>query len=62
LAAIYRITEDDELRRTLAVAGPARAAHFSWRFTAQTTLEAPRALICENCLRVCASMIEERST
>ena len=40
LAAMYRITEDDELRRTLAVAGPARAAHFSWRFTAQTTLEA----------------------
>ena len=35
---MYRITEDDELRRTLAVAGPARAAHFSWRFTAQTTL------------------------
>jgi len=40
LAALYRITEDDELRRTLAIAGPARAAHFSWRFTAQTTLEA----------------------
>jgi len=40
LAALFRITEDDELRRTLAIAGPARAAHFSWRFTAQTTLEA----------------------
>ena len=40
LAAMYRITEDDELRRTLEIAGPARAAHFSWRFTAQTTLEA----------------------
>jgi glycosyltransferase involved in cell wall biosynthesis len=40
LEALFRITEDEELRRTLAIAGPARAAHFSWRFTAQTTLEA----------------------
>jgi glycosyltransferase involved in cell wall biosynthesis len=40
LAAMFRITEDDELRRTLASAGPARAAQFSWKFTAQTTLEA----------------------
>ena len=40
LAAMYRITEDEELRQTLAREGPARAAHFSWRFTAQTTLEA----------------------
>ena len=40
LGAMCRITEDEELRRTLAVAGPAQAAHFSWRFTAQITLEA----------------------
>jgi hypothetical protein len=37
---MYRITEDEELRRTLSSEGPARASHFSWRFTAQTTLEA----------------------
>jgi glycosyltransferase involved in cell wall biosynthesis len=40
LEAMCRITEDDDLRRSLAGAGPARAAHFSWKFTAQTTLEA----------------------
>lgn len=40
LAAMFRITEDVDLRRELAAAGPARAAHFSWRFAAQTTLEA----------------------
>jgi len=40
LAAMCRITEDEALRRTLSGDGPARAAHFSWRFTAQTTLEA----------------------
>ena len=38
--ALSRITEDEQLRRELAAAGPARAAHFSWRFAAQTTLEA----------------------
>ncbi len=40
LASMLRITDDDELRRCLAAAGPVQAAHFSWRFTAQTTLEA----------------------
>ena len=40
LEAMYRITEDDELRRKLASEGPARASHFSWRYTAQITLEA----------------------
>ncbi|MFY9727219.1 MAG: glycosyltransferase family 1 protein, partial [Bryobacteraceae bacterium] len=40
LAAMFRIAEDDELRRTLSSAGPARVAQFSWKFTAQTTLEA----------------------
>jgi glycosyltransferase involved in cell wall biosynthesis len=40
LAAMYRITEDEDLRAALATAGPARAAHFSWRFTARTTLDA----------------------
>ena len=40
LAAMFRITEDEDLRRKLASDGPARASHFSWRFTAQITLEA----------------------
>jgi glycosyltransferase involved in cell wall biosynthesis len=40
LEAMFRITEDEELRRALSAAGPARAAHFSWRFAAQITLEA----------------------
>jgi hypothetical protein len=37
---MFRITEDEDLRRKLASDGPARASHFSWRFTAQITLEA----------------------
>ena len=40
LAAMTRITDDDALRQSLATAGPARAAHFNWRFTARTTLDA----------------------
>ena len=40
LAAMFRVSEDDELRRQLALAGPAQAAHFSWRSTALSTLAA----------------------
>jgi glycosyltransferase involved in cell wall biosynthesis len=40
LDAMNRITGDDSLRQSLATAGPARAAHFNWRFTARTTLDA----------------------
>jgi glycosyltransferase involved in cell wall biosynthesis len=40
LEAMCRVTGDDDLRRALAVAGPARAAHYNWRFTARTTLDA----------------------
>jgi glycosyltransferase involved in cell wall biosynthesis len=40
LAAMDRITGDEELRRGMAAAGPAQAAQFSWRQAAQTTLEA----------------------
>jgi glycosyltransferase involved in cell wall biosynthesis len=43
LKAIDRVVSDDVLRRSLAIAGPARAARFSWRKTAQATLEALRA-------------------
>jgi glycosyltransferase involved in cell wall biosynthesis len=38
--ALTRITFDDPLRRRLAVAGPLRARSFSWRATAQATLDA----------------------
>jgi len=40
LAAMLRITEDEDLRCQLAIAGPARASRFSWRNAARTTLEA----------------------
>jgi len=40
LAAMTRVADDDALRQSLATAGPARAAHFNWRFTARTTLDA----------------------
>ena len=39
LAAMCRITEDEELRCALAKAGPARASRHSWRLAAKTTLE-----------------------
>jgi glycosyltransferase involved in cell wall biosynthesis len=38
--ALLRIVEDEPLRRRLAEAGPLRAAQFSWRATAEATLEA----------------------
>lgn len=40
LAALRRITGDEELRSRLAEAGPQRAANFSWRKTAEDTLQA----------------------
>jgi glycosyltransferase involved in cell wall biosynthesis len=38
--AMRRIVDDDVLRARLAVAGPARAGMFSWKATAERTLEA----------------------
>jgi glycosyltransferase involved in cell wall biosynthesis len=38
--ALRRIVSDEALRQRLAVAGPRRAADFSWRKTAETTLQA----------------------
>jgi glycosyltransferase involved in cell wall biosynthesis len=38
--ALLRVVEDESLRRRLAEAGPRRAAQFSWRATAEATLEA----------------------
>ncbi len=38
--AMLRLTSDDDLRRTLSERGPRRAAGFSWRKTAETTLRA----------------------
>jgi glycosyltransferase involved in cell wall biosynthesis len=40
VAALERITGDDELRRSLSEAGPQRAAEFSWNATARQTLRA----------------------
>ncbi len=40
VAALRRITEDDQLRARLSHAGPLRAAEFSWRKTAEITLAA----------------------
>jgi glycosyltransferase involved in cell wall biosynthesis len=40
LAALRRISFDGALRRRLAEAGPRRAAQFSWRATAEATLDA----------------------
>jgi glycosyltransferase involved in cell wall biosynthesis len=39
-AALERISFDDELRASLSVAGPQRAALFTWRTTAEKTLRA----------------------
>jgi glycosyltransferase involved in cell wall biosynthesis len=41
-AAMLRITEDEPLRARLAESGQRRAANFSWRTTAQLTLDALR--------------------
>jgi glycosyltransferase involved in cell wall biosynthesis len=41
-AALQRIVSDEVLRERLAEAGPRRAAEFSWRKTAEVTLEALR--------------------
>ena len=41
--AMLRITADEALRTRLAEAGPRRAAQFSWRETAETTLAALRS-------------------
>jgi len=38
--ALRRIVSDEALRQRLAIDGPRRAAEFSWRKTAETTLEA----------------------
>jgi len=43
-AAMSRISTDDELRERLMSAGPHRAAQFSWRATAEKTLEALRSV------------------
>jgi glycosyltransferase involved in cell wall biosynthesis len=40
LVALRRITGDEELRRRLVEAGPKRAANYSWRRTAEVTLQA----------------------
>ena len=39
-SALVRITEDEELRRRLRVAGPLHAREFSWDETARLTLQA----------------------
>jgi glycosyltransferase involved in cell wall biosynthesis len=38
--AMHRLTIDEPLRRRLAAEGPERAAQFSWRATAESTLAA----------------------
>jgi glycosyltransferase involved in cell wall biosynthesis len=38
--AMLRITADEGLRRRLQTAGPLQASHFSWRATAEATLQA----------------------
>jgi len=38
-AAMLRLTEDEALRARLADAGPRQAAKFSWKATAEATLE-----------------------
>jgi len=42
LEALESVVSDDGLRQRLSVAGPLRAAQFSWRKTAEITLEALR--------------------
>jgi alpha-1,3-rhamnosyl/mannosyltransferase len=40
---MHRLVTDTELRQRLAAAGPLRAAHFSWRTTAEGVLDALRS-------------------
>jgi glycosyltransferase involved in cell wall biosynthesis len=42
-SALHRITADEAMRQRLVEAGPRRASDFSWRKTAQATLEALNA-------------------
>jgi glycosyltransferase involved in cell wall biosynthesis len=42
--AMLRITADEPLRARLASEGPLRAAQFSWRATAEATLDALRSV------------------
>jgi glycosyltransferase involved in cell wall biosynthesis len=44
LEALRRITGDETLRSSLREAGPRRAAQFSWKATAEKTLEAVRSV------------------
>ena len=39
-AALFRITEDEDLRSCLRQAGPRRAGEFSWEAAARSTMEA----------------------
>jgi glycosyltransferase involved in cell wall biosynthesis len=39
LQAILQVLKDDDLRQHLREAGPRRAANFSWKHTAEKTLE-----------------------
>jgi glycosyltransferase involved in cell wall biosynthesis len=43
--ALRRIVSDQVLRARLAEAGPLRASEFSWRKTAEITLEALRECV-----------------
>ena len=43
--AMLRIVDDEDLRARLAEAGPRRAARFTWRATAEATLEALRQAV-----------------
>jgi glycosyltransferase involved in cell wall biosynthesis len=42
--ALRRITSDEELRARLKESGPRQAARFSWKVTAEKTLEALRSV------------------
>jgi glycosyltransferase involved in cell wall biosynthesis len=42
--ALRKITGDEALRARLREAGPRRAAQFSWKATAERTLEAVRSV------------------
>jgi glycosyltransferase involved in cell wall biosynthesis len=44
--ALLRLTSDEPLRERLTAAGPERAAQYSWRTTAQRTLEALQEAAC----------------
>ncbi|HXT36869.1 MAG TPA: glycosyltransferase, partial [Chloroflexota bacterium] len=44
--ALTRLTNDRELAASLAEAGRARAAHFTWQTTAARTVEAYEAVLC----------------